>query len=387
MKGIFFGFALFATVTLTAQTWNAKANSPDCRYDGVSFSIGNLVYYGLGIKCTGPQDQVFRVFDPAANSWDTIASFPGVTRRLAFAFSVGGKGYVGMGIAQNGNPLTDVWEYDPSLNSWTQKNNFPFAGRGSSFSCATATKGYVGAGLAYMQFFADYYEYDPVADTWTAQPSFPGGIRFQGSSFAIGGFTYALMGYDNNTTPYNDCWKFDTLANTWSACAAFPGAARAQASAFTLNGYGYAGYGGHSDFYRYDPAGNAWTIEVSNNDGAPIYDAACATASAGYCLSEYVSAPDTWEFLSSPQGIADAVTNEITVFPNPSTNGVFTIQISGSLTENMTITDMHGQLLAPVIIRRENQVIIDMRGYENGIYTAQLKGSSGPYCIRLVKLQ
>ncbi len=96
---------------------------------------------------------------------------------------------------------------------------------------------------------------------------------------------------------------------------------------------------------------------------------------------------DNWEFDAPPNGLAELTVNEITLFPNPSSNGVFTIQLAGSTIENITITDAQGKLVAPIIIRRETETIIDMRGYENGIYVVQVNRGRGPYAIKLVNLQ
>jgi N-acetylneuraminic acid mutarotase len=386
MKNLFL-LLLFccASNLLSAQSWTQQTSAPDCRYDGAGFTIGNKIYYGLGITCAGNHDNQFYVFDPALNSWSSVASFPGSTRRIAAGFAVNGKGYITMGIQQNGQPLNDVWEYDPQANTWTQKNNFPAGGRGASFVCATATKGYVGAGLAYMTFFSDFWEYNPTTDTWLSQTSFPGGIRFMGSAFAIGGACYALLGYDNNATTYNDCWKFDTLTNLWSACANFPGAARAQASAFALNGKGYAGYGNEADFYRYDPVANTWANETANGAGTVIYDFAVATATAGFCVSNYVNSPDCWKFTPLISVVNENTIAEVNVqiSPNPS-SGIFTISVADQIhSPTITVTDLTGRIVYTAKMYN-NQSQIDLSTEAEGVYTLQVLTETGIASRRIV---
>lgn len=381
MKKLILFLALGSLSVTGSAQWTAKSNAPDCRYDGCGFSVNNMIYYGLGITCAGSQDQSFYKFDSVTNTWTTIAAFPGPARRGAFGMTVGSRAYVGMGIAQNGNALNDIWEYDPAGNTWTQKINFPGTGRAFSVTGEVNGKGYLATGLAYMQFFNDLWEYAPQTDTWTFKPGFSGGYRFQASAFSVNGAFYVLCGTDHNGAMYNDCRKYDPVANNWSTMAPLPGIARTLASAFAVNGYGYAGYGSNSDFYRYDPVANSWTTVAGNNDGAPAYDFATATATAGYCISEYVAAPDCWEYLPLPTDVAvNHAEQNLQIYPNPAASTV-TIATNGIALENITVFDLQGKrILQMNNVQQEKTELVLPRG----VYLAELTTTGGAVIRRKI---
>lgn len=295
--------AILFAGSLSAQTWSQKADVADCRYDGVTFAIDNKVYYGSGITCGGTLSNAFRVFDPVANTWSSIAPLPGSTRRIASSFAINGKGYVIGGISQMGTALPDVWEYDPVADTWTQKNNFTGPARGSTADFVVNGKGYICGGVANPYTYRDLWEYDPVADAWLQRADFAGSWIFQASGFTIGAYGYVVFGRDDLGIALKELLRYDPVANTWLQKANFPGEGRTDASAFAINGTGYAGFGGEGvtyfgDFYSYSASTDQWTALVGIPGAPAYYDGYVATATAGYCLMR-ISANydlDTWEF-------------------------------------------------------------------------------------------
>ncbi|MFV0365504.1 MAG: Kelch repeat-containing protein [Mangrovibacterium sp.] len=98
-----------------------------------------------------------------------------------------------------------------------------------------------------------------------------------GTTVKIDGQEYGFVGLgrDGENDLLSDFWRFDPAADTygsWAKVADFPGIARTHAVSFSLNGYLYVGTGytdiaGESadkvlylnDFFKYDPATDAWT--------------------------------------------------------------------------------------------------------------------------------
>jgi hypothetical protein len=109
-------------------------------------------------------------------------------------------------------------------------------------------------------------------EVWTQKAPFPGTPRCYPVSFAISGRGYMGTGSDGTSggcsasyTPLADFWEYTTgpglYGGTWTQKADFAGGPRNWAVGFAANGKGYVGMdlnGTPSDFYEYDPVGNAW---------------------------------------------------------------------------------------------------------------------------------
>ena len=196
------------------------------RTDAISFTIGDLVYVGLGYTGT-ERKKDFWAFQKSSGTWKRVAEFPGTARNSAVAFTVDGKGYVGTGFDGN-NRLSDFWSYDPGSDSWTE-----------------------------------------VADL----SNFGGTARYGAVAFAIGNKGYVATGYDGNYL--KDLWQYDPVLNQWEQKASLAGSKRMDAVAFVYNNLGYVATGVSNssyltDFYAYDPSADAWirkrNINSSNSD-------------------------------------------------------------------------------------------------------------------------
>jgi N-acetylneuraminic acid mutarotase len=374
---------LLITAPATAQSWNAKADPLDCRYDGVAFAIDGKVYYGAGITCGGTHSNVFRKFDPSTNTWSTIAPLPGDTRRIALSFAIGGKGYVIGGIPQNGIAVDDVWEYDPVADDWTQKNDFPGGARGSSATMVCNGKAYVCGGLSYMVFYQDMWEYAPDTDTWTQKANFPGGLIMQASGFSLGTDCYLVFGHDNDLGIFNHLWKYNTLTNTWTQMADHPGPGRTNGSAFALNGLGYAGYGAdgttrYGDFYSYDPVTDDWTAVVSIPGAPSYYDAAVSTENAAYCVMRSTSQTlqETWEFSLGTAEITQETEAQHATFTTwPTANGL-SFRFAGLKdVATLRLFNAGGQLVAERSIRTDDELELNLSA---GLFLAVITERDGP---------
>ena len=365
----------------TAQTWTQKTDHPDCRYDGAAFAIDGMIYYGAGITCPGVQSNLFRKFDPVANTWTPIAPLPADTRRMPMGFALNGKGYVVGGIPQNGIALDEVWEYDPIADSWTQKNDFPGGARCASAAMVCNGKAYICGGLSYMMFYDDMWEYAPLTDTWTQKADIPVGVIQQASAFAIGNNCYVVFGKDNDLAVFNDLWKFNTITNTWSQMAEYPGPPRVAGAAFAINGVGYAGFGfeglvQYGDFHSYDPATDEWTPVVGVPGNAAIYDAGLATATKGYCVmrTSNTTEKETWEF--APGG--NVGLEEPSPLPGLSVTsiepGMVVITAGERITGSVQVIAANGQLCRTLRINAMERREIEL---PSGLYLITMESAQG----------
>jgi N-acetylneuraminic acid mutarotase len=393
-KLIFILLVLCGIKTQAQLSWTQMQDAPDNRYEGVSFAAGDKVYYGLGLNVSlGYADNKFYRFDPVTNSWDTIAPFPGVPRRLASAFSVAGKGYVCFGVDPATTlQLSDLWEYDPSQNTWMQKAGLPGAnGWLAGTATATAAKGYAGLGLHdHTSGFLNltWWEYDPSANQWFQKADMPGVGLYQSASFTVGDSIYIVCGMGSSLlVPTREVWLFDIQANSWTQLPDFPGSARTSVSAFTIADTGYAGYGlGNgaqdlfNDFYAYNSQAGTWTQKPFC--ATALFDAACATSAAGYVINNKSwnsSSPDVWEFGNGTTGIYDKGNDGIlfTACPNPS-DGFLNVY-PGNFTA-LSFYSIESKLVATYLLTPGKLNRVDCSSLAGGAY--YLEASNGRTSVR-----
>jgi hypothetical protein len=111
------------------------------------FQIDGLFYMGGGENNTAEKyNSNFWAFDPATNTWEDIAEFPGIPRRGAVGFSRDGFGYIGLGFNENYGNLKDFWKYDPSENQWRRVADLPASPREGAVSAEANGRVFVGLG-------------------------------------------------------------------------------------------------------------------------------------------------------------------------------------------------------------------------------------------------
>eukprot|EP00047_Mylnosiga_fluctuans_P008724 m.259884 g.259884 ORF g.259884 m.259884 type:complete len:381 (-) comp23022_c0_seq1:8-1150(-) len=272
---------------------------------------------GLGGSGTSPLDDpnlaIVERYDPAMNTWTTIAMLP--TIRGAFACAaIEGKIYTTRG-APSFSPVCD--RYDPTISTWTQigsviepasdvlgsavwNGSFYIVGgwggntvgdvsnlqayspaRGNwsllgtlpdgfsarSFIAAATLNGYI-----YVlggQYTDTGVRYDPVNGVWESAPSM-NRVRFGHAVVALGGFLYAIGGSERLwNVSLSSVERLDPEADRWTDMASMVHA-RVSFAAAALGGYIFA-FGGFSSGVflnsaeRYDPASNTWTLIASMN--------------------------------------------------------------------------------------------------------------------------
>ena len=146
----------------------------------------------------GNTNDVWR-YDPASDSWQQLAPFPGLARDEAIVFTLNNKGYVIGGGAANGgsNPYqADAWSFDFATETWRQlaapPQNVP---RSEGFAFSLQNKAYVGGGKIKDGNVEPYvYEYDPMTDTWSIKEKIFDPINLFSAAASVNGTGYVITG-------------------------------------------------------------------------------------------------------------------------------------------------------------------------------------------------
>ncbi|MBS1812803.1 MAG: M36 family metallopeptidase [Acidobacteria bacterium] len=212
----------FSGTFAISPTWQAQTSMPSALLRTLIASDGQYLYVigGRSTAASSTATNAVRRFDPANNSWTTLASLP-MLLSSGEAVQLNGKIYV-LGGQTETTAISTVYIYDIAANSWTTGANAP-----------------IGA-----------------------------------SAYAIGvdsvrGIIYVTGGLDSQTNPLTNVNAYDTKTNTWSLLASMKTARYAHEAAFidgklyVAGGTGVAG--GLSSGEVYDPATQQWNNIASLN--------------------------------------------------------------------------------------------------------------------------
>jgi N-acetylneuraminic acid mutarotase len=230
--------------------------------------IGNNFYTGSGALSSSVQVDDLYEYDSLNNSWISKSPIPaGVELAATCPFVINGKVYLCDGALPGSyNYNTTLWQYDPVADFWTAMDTFPGVPGYTGTSFSIGPYGFMG--LTYSPYFNTFYRYNSQTNVWDTVAPFPGLARQSASSFVIGSTAYVCLGQDQNniSISYTDCYRYDTLSGRWSAIATFPGRSRRDCASFVLNGKGYI-VGGidststyiNNETWEYDPDMDQWT--------------------------------------------------------------------------------------------------------------------------------
>jgi N-acetylneuraminic acid mutarotase len=178
------------------DTWTtARSMSPGLCYAAAGVIDGKL-YVAGGPSETSGQSSVdtLEVYDPATDTWTTAASMSTARTTLAGAV-VDDKLYAAGGVMSNSmgfSYVSTLEAYDPASNSWTTVASMPIA-RSSAAAAAIDGKLYVVGGGSNVGIFDTLEVYDPATDTWTTETPMPT-ARAALAATAIDGQLYAVGG-------------------------------------------------------------------------------------------------------------------------------------------------------------------------------------------------
>jgi N-acetylneuraminic acid mutarotase len=224
--------------------------------------------------------------------------------------SVGSNVYSFGGIVNNA-AITNAYKYDPATNTWTSIASLP-APRGWFSGASDGTYIYLLGGVDQnFNTTATLWRYDPVSNTYdTSLPSYTIPTYFHASAY-LNGKIYRIAGAAIGTDFHVEV--YDIATNSWSMAANYP-VANHSLMATALGGYIYAGGGNASPTktYRYDPNTNTW-------DDAAIADlpAGRSSAASGAYNGKWLLAGGDVNFAISNSVIAwDPTTNTWSDLPN-----------------------------------------------------------------------
>jgi hypothetical protein len=120
-----------------------------------------------------------------------------------------GKGYVGLGYDGSAY-ATDFYQYYPTADSWTSIADFPGTARINAVSFAVFPQLFVTTGDDGFNYLNDTWEYNYFGDVWTQRADFPGDPRSGASCFIIESRPFVGSGF-NSGTYYDDFYEYTIL--------------------------------------------------------------------------------------------------------------------------------------------------------------------------------
>ena len=375
MKKAVLLFCVCSYTSLFSQIWLQKAAMPSSRgLDApISFTINGKMYVGGGYNATNVLDSFYE-YDPSANTWTQKANIPQVIFS-AGSFALHGKGYIVCGARGSGPYSTAVYQYDPATDTWATKNNFPGSGRQNVLGFSCLGKGYLAGGFNGV-VIAEMWEYNDTTDSWTQKANIPGPGRNGPAWLVVNNQIFVGMGANSNGTAiYSDFYRFDPAANTYTIVDSSP-VARSSPANYTIGNIGYVGLGyglsgNLNDFYKYDPVANTWT-QTGHFGGTARFGAynevvngvpyiGCGVINGGsYAI-------DNWSF-DHPASVTDIPSNEpLRCYPSPSAKA-FTIDMSafGAGKKGIIICDQLGQIVYQTSSSEKNLMV--NQALSEGIY-------------------
>jgi len=227
-----------------SDTWVSKAPMPIARalfgttvYQGKIYCIGGYngatVYYGpesWDWKTEYYDVDANEVYDPATDTWQTVASLP--TPRFSAATNiVDGKIYV-----IGGHTMTDLWSnfnlnevYDPATDTWTTKAPAPF-NVSSPASAVADGKIYVLGEDPNADWRNVILIYDPATDSWSIGGTAPVSHAATAAPTAGVKAPKRIYFFDENRTDI-----YDPATGTWTTGATAPTTNRLIAKAAVVN--------------------------------------------------------------------------------------------------------------------------------------------------------
>ena len=142
-------------------------------------------------------------------------------RASAVAGALNSKGYVFGGRDANGTYLNDLWEYDPQADTWTSINTFPGKARVKAVMIAEGDALYVGLGFSgervYVDscYLKDLWRYTPADGQWTALTPCPFRNTVNGVPYIVDRKLYLV--FSTGWSYSNDVMAYDLISDRWDS--------------------------------------------------------------------------------------------------------------------------------------------------------------------------
>ena len=189
---------------------------PGARTSTVGGVINGKLYVVGGVPPAGYSTTTVEMYDPVTNTWTAKASAL-TTRALAGGGVINGKLYVVGGCVGSDCRIgvTNALEvYDPAANSWTSLAPIPTARYGAATGVINGRLYVAGGGTACPPCSAQTVveSYNPLTNTWRAEPSLPAGVA-NTTGTVINNVLYVVGGYNRvSGGVLNSLYAFDLVA-------------------------------------------------------------------------------------------------------------------------------------------------------------------------------
>ncbi|MBT32724.1 MAG: hypothetical protein CMO01_23945 [Thalassobius sp.] len=218
--------------TPSSDSWSELTPYPGESTASLAIAVTNgKAYLGLGKKygTDGNSELIneFYEFDPSSNSWNQKADFPYDLREGGVTFAIGNKVYYGFGRSETDGPFigegytyySDFYEYDTESNSWTQLTDVSNElRRADAGGFSVAGNGYIIGGYntvsSTINEFNDLLKYNPVEDSWEEIAQYPGDARHSPAiavlddRVLVGTGSYRTSVYSSSSTPISSIYFY-----------------------------------------------------------------------------------------------------------------------------------------------------------------------------------
>lgn len=249
--------------------WETRASlSEGPRQETGVAALEGEVYVVGGFTPGGVLVPRVEAYDPAADSWRTVAELPQPLHHANVAAAAGRLFVAGYLDGLTFEARGDLLVYDPARDAWSTAAAMPVGTeRGSSGVAVHQDRIYLFGGFRDTTL-ADVWAYDPALDLWDVAADLPEPLEHLGAA-TIGDRIYVVGGRDNGIEAHTNALHiYDPVADEWSSGAPMP-TSRGGIFVAAHQGVLYVGGGeGNVDdpsgvfgqFEAYDPATDDWTI-------------------------------------------------------------------------------------------------------------------------------
>lgn len=182
-----------ATAT-SIPRWQEQTAMPTARSKLAVAAFENQVY-AIGGETTAGVTGIVERFDPASNTWISLADKPTAVSEINAAV-IGGDIYVPGGRLSSGQPSNVLEVYNPRIDHWEQRAWLPVAVSGYALA-AYEGRLYLFGGWDGQSYLNTVFEYDPTMDRWQARTPMPTRRAYCGAAIASG-LIYVIGGFDGN---------------------------------------------------------------------------------------------------------------------------------------------------------------------------------------------
>ena len=170
--------------------WVQKADMPEVGACGAQGVISGLLYVYVGCSATGI-GRLFR-YNPAINTWMTLAPPPTDEHFYGVGGVIGGKFY----LAGGGFDLDKLEVYNPATNTWRSRTPMPSPAIDMAGAVLDGKLFVAGGRGLNSTILATLRVYSPATNKWTIKAPMPA-PRYATAGAAAGGLFFVLGGIEN----------------------------------------------------------------------------------------------------------------------------------------------------------------------------------------------